>query len=79
MSAEVFLELLKENFEKFQDDFNALPDEERDEMRNYFNQVTDSDDLGDTLFDSGNTFDDVNAKISSLSDDDQGKFICAVV
>ena len=48
-------------------------------MKSYFNQVTSHDDLGDILFDTGNSFDDVKIKIADLDDEDQQKFICAIM
>ena len=69
----------EENFEKFQESIKQLTEEERDEMKNCFNKVTSDDDLGNVLFDTENSFYDVKYKIDSLSDEDQQKFIGAML
>ena len=48
-------------------------------MKNCFNKVTSDDDLGDVLFDTEISFYDVKCKIDSLSDEDQQKFIGAML
>ena len=81
MSTRDIIEALEqeENFQKFQNAVNQLSDEELDETKSYFNQVTSHDDLGDILFYTGNSFDDVKIKIADLDDEDQQKFICAIM
>ena len=48
-------------------------------MKNCFNKVTSHDDLGDVLFDTENSLDDVKYKIDSFSDEDEQKFIGAML
>ena len=69
----------EENFEKFQVSVKELSEEERDEVKKLFNQVTKDDKLGDVLFDTESSFDDVKSRIHSLDDEDQQKFIGAML
>ena len=40
-------------------------------MREYFNSATSEGDIGDVLFSSDNTFEDVRDKINALDDEGQ--------
>ena len=55
-----------------------MEEDERDEIVQYFNNVTSDDNLGDVLFAEDSCFDDVSGKINSLDDEAQELFSKAV-
>ena len=59
LAAAVILEAFEENFDTMHEQIDNLTEQERDEMREYFNSVTSEGDLGDVLFGSDNTFEDL--------------------
>ena len=71
MSAAVILEALEENYDAMHEALADLDEKELEEMREYFNSATSDGDIGDVLFSSDNTFEDVRDKINALDDEGQ--------
>ena len=71
LAAAVILEALEENYDAMHEAIAELDDKELDEMKAYFNSATSEGDIGDVLFNSDNTFEDVRDKINALDDEGQ--------
>ena len=71
MSAQVILEALEENYDAMHQAIADFDDKELDELKEYFNSATSEGDIGDVLFNSDNTFEDVRDKINALDDEGQ--------
>ena len=68
----------KENFDALHEAIADIDGKELNEMKEYFNNITSEDDLGDMLFNVDNTFDEVQSKIKALDNESQVQFIEAV-
>ena len=71
MDAAIILEALEENYDAMHEAIADLDEKELEEMREYFNSATSEGDIGDVLFSSDNTFEDVRDKINALDDEGQ--------
>ena len=71
MSAAVILECLEENYDTMHEAIADLDEKELEEMKEYFNSATSEGDIGDVLFNSDNTFEDIRDKINALDDEGQ--------
>ena len=69
-------EMLSENWQQFRDKYNALAQEEQDEMLEHFEGIMDN--LGDILFGEDSNDEDVKRFVLSQSDDKQDAFAKAV-
>ena len=58
--------------------YDLLNQSEKEEMREYFNTVTNDNELGTSLFDKDYSWEDFKAKLNALDDEGQAKFANAI-
>ena len=68
----------KENFDAMHEAIADMDEKDQNEMKEYFNNITSEQDLGDVLFNAENTFEEVQSKINALDEESQKQFIEAV-
>ena len=74
----VIIEAFEEERDGIIEDYDKLYPPEQQEQREYFNTVTTQDDLGDFIFDKENTWEDVEAKLDALDEEDKEKLASAI-
>ena len=70
----IVLDILRENFDEVLNAFNDVDEDEQEELKDHFNQV--SPELGDKLF--GDDIDDFTTKVQGLNEDEQDQFVEAL-
>ena len=70
------VDTLSEHWDAVREKFNAMPDDEQEEMKDYFNGEMENS--GDLLFGEDSTADDLEPYIAAIDDESQTSFVAMV-